>query len=220
MKEPLKRLLERGGRPGARMARMVGFALLGAVWLSSAPGPAAAGAPGPTAPPPAAFTASAGQCSALGDPIRESPAFILTLHRDVAPIRLIQTPDLLDVAGVESRSDDGISGAGLTYSLSDHWTANLKYKHAFLFDTGSDEALRQSQYSDFSTDTERDVLNLDMSWRLSWSTLDLGYRFQSVRGDHAGADRGLSAERGWLPDFQDSLHSLTLGVTKTWGGSP
>ncbi len=213
MNIPLKRLLERGGPPEAtRLA----FALLAAVWLWSPPAPVAADAVAQTAPP-GVSGPGAQQCSAGDDSISESPALFLTLDREVAPIRLVQSTDLLAVAGGESSSSDGVSGNGLTYLLSDHWTANFKYKHAFLFDTASNDALRQSQYSDFSTNRERDVLNLDMSWRLSWSTLDLGYRFQSVRG---AASRGLAAEGGWLPNFEDSLHSLTLGVTKTWGGSP
>jgi hypothetical protein len=104
-------------------------------------------------------------------------------------------------------------GHGLGYSLSDDWTARVGYSHSYVFDRAAGDVLRQQRLAEFSTDYERDVVDLQMSWRLSWSRLDLGYRFQSTRPDAA-----LSSSL--IPESQATEHSIMLGVTREWGGRP
>jgi hypothetical protein len=97
-----------------------------------------------------------------------------------------------------------------TYSLSDNWTAQLSYQHAVLAPTLSNNELRTKKLTDFSTERERDVLGLHMDWRLAGSTIGLGYRFQSTRGE-PGSGISSIGER--------FMHAFTLGFTREWGGA-
>jgi hypothetical protein len=109
------------------------------------------------------------------------------------------------------------AGEGFSYSINDHWTAHFDYTHSFLFDRGATDTVRMQPLADFSTDFERDVLNLQMSWQLPWSRLDLGYRFQSTRPGSINADQPWT--RSLLPESSARLHAFMLGLTREWGGS-
>lgn len=103
------------------------------------------------------------------------------------------------------------------YSLSDNVTAGVSYSHAVLFETASDEELRQSRASSFSTARERDVLGLGMDWGLSdKSRVGIGYQLQSVRPDGSTSP---TQSTSILPGSQALDHTFTLGVSRSWGGS-
>lgn len=110
----------------------------------------------------------------------------------------------------------GRGPGGLTYRLGDTLTAGLSYRHALLFGTSKGDVLRQSQAGDFDTSRDRDVFKLNMSWDLALTELDLGYRLESARAE-PGAPGGYSL-LGVLPERDRTMHSLTLGVTRRWGG--
>jgi hypothetical protein len=98
-----------------------------------------------------------------------------------------------------------------TFSLSDNWTAQLSYQHAVLATTMSTEELRR-KLADFSTERDRDVLGLQMDWRVaSSSKVGFGYRFQSSRGAPGSGISGIG---------ESFMHAFTLGFTKEWGGAP
>jgi hypothetical protein len=99
-----------------------------------------------------------------------------------------------------------------TYSLSETWTAQLSYQHAVLAKTLSAEELRTKKLTDFSTDRDRDVLGLQMDWRMAASSkVGLGYRFQSSRGAPGSGISGIG---------DSFMHAFTLGFTREWGGAP
>lgn len=98
-----------------------------------------------------------------------------------------------------------------TYSLSNNWTAQLSYHHSVLAQTLSNAELRTKNLTDFSTDRERDVLGLHMDWRVAGSsTIGLGYRFQSMRGEPGSGISGIGDR---------FMHAFTLGFTKEWGAA-
>jgi hypothetical protein len=97
-----------------------------------------------------------------------------------------------------------------TYSLSDNWTAQLSYQHSVIAQTLSNSELRTKKLTEFSTDRERDVLGLQMDWRLAGSTVGLGYRFQSMRGEPGSGISGIG---------ERFMHSFTLGFTREWGAA-
>lgn len=99
---------------------------------------------------------------------------------------------------------------GATYLLSENWTAQLSYHHAVLAQTLSNSELRTKKLTEFSTDRERDVLGLQMDWRLAGSTVGVGYRFQSMRGEPGSGISGIG---------ERFMHAFTLGFTKEWGGA-
>lgn len=101
-------------------------------------------------------------------------------------------------------------GKPATYSLSDNWTAQLSYQHSVLAQTLSNDELRVKKLTDFSTDRERDVLGLQMDWKLAGSTIGLGYRFQSTRGAPGSGISGIG---------ERFMHAFTLGFTKEWGAA-
>lgn len=107
--------------------------------------------------------------------------------------------------------------ASVRYSLSDNVTAGVSYSHAFLFETASDEELRQSRASSFSTARERDVLGLGMDWGLSEkSRVGIGYQLQSIRPNGTTSE---TQSTSILPGSQALDHTFTLGVSRSWGGS-
>ena len=127
----------------------------------------------------------------------------------------------LDVALPEQRRVDPPGrrrSAAVSYQVSDSLSAGLSYRHSLLFGIGEGQALRSAPFNDFATDRERDILNLQLSWRLRWASfLDLGYRFDSPRAA-PGAVNGLSLNRFW-PEEGHRTHSLMLGVRREWGGN-
>jgi hypothetical protein len=58
-----------------------------------------------------------------------------------------------------------------------------------------------------------------MSWRLTRSTVDLGYRFESTRPEARAAGETGADGRHWLPGSEDMLHGLMLGFTREFGGA-
>jgi hypothetical protein len=108
---------------------------------------------------------------------------------------------------------------GFTYRLSDELAAGVSYKHALLFGTATNESLRQQPFNDFTTDRDRDVLKLNMSWNLALTRFDLGYRIDSTRLDPTQDRTGRYSLLGVLPESEHTLHSLTFGVTRRWGGA-
>jgi hypothetical protein len=106
------------------------------------------------------------------------------------------------------------SGAPAAYSLSDDLTAQLRYHHDERFDRGSSDMLRDDQSTAFSTRPDRDVIDLNMSWRLAGSTVGLGYELQSARTGSAPGEFGVSR---FLPGNPQATHSITLGLTREWG---
>lgn len=132
-------------------------------------------------------------------------------------------PRLLDLPTLEVESLDGkkagepgIPGAGVSYALADSLLARVNYKHAFLFGDSSNEVLQNASFSGFSAKPDRDIVNLQMSWRLARSTVDLGYRFESARPDPRTASYAAGARR-WLPGSEELLHGLMLGFTQQFG---
>jgi hypothetical protein len=107
------------------------------------------------------------------------------------------------------------AGGPLSYALFEDLTAQLRYRHSQPFDRASSKPLREDPSTAFSTGPDRDVLDLNMSWSLAGSTVGLGYQLQSARGDSLGENVGLSR---FLPGSDQATHSLTLGLTRTWGG--
>jgi hypothetical protein len=134
----------------------------------------------------------------------------------------IEPPGALSLESVERRNvfaprlpwaarpDERSNKKGATYSLSDNWTAQLSYQHAVLAQTLSNDELRTKKLADFSADRERDVLGLQMDWRLAGSTVGLGYRFQSMRGEPGSGLSGIG---------ERFMHAFTLGFTREWGGA-
>jgi hypothetical protein len=150
-----------------------------------------------------------------------------TIEPSVPLLARQPAPRLLDLASLDlGPPESGVDarprreGAGFSYDLGDSLRANLNYKHAFLFGTASNEALQNASFSGFSTSRERDIINLKMSWRLAWSTVDLGYRFESTRPEVRSGSGSASGGPNWLPGSQDMLHGLMVGFTQEFGGSP
>jgi hypothetical protein len=107
------------------------------------------------------------------------------------------------------------SSAGpLGYALSDDLMAQLRYRHSEPFDRAGSRMLRDDQSTAFSTRPNRDVLDLNMSWRLAGNTVGVGYQLQSARGGALPGEIGVSR---FLPGSQQATHALTLGLTREWG---
>jgi len=100
------------------------------------------------------------------------------------------------------------------YSLGENLRASLIYSHARAFPLASSEALRKERYLDLSTDRDRDVLGLKMAWSWQDSTLAFGYRLESSRGV-LGEGRTLNS----LVAGEGVDHTLTIGITRRWGGA-
>jgi hypothetical protein len=140
---------------------------------------------------------------------------------DPGAVLLLDLPSLARPARVAAPGGTaGEKSAGaFTYRLSDGLAAGLSYRHALLFGTATNESLRQQQLNDFTTDQDRDVLKLNMSWDLSLTRFDLGYRIDSTRLDPSQDRSGRYSLLGILPESERTLHSLTFGVTRRWGGA-
>ena len=106
------------------------------------------------------------------------------------------------------------SDGPLAYALSDDLTAQLRYRHSQPFDHSDSLLLRDDQSTAFSTRPNRDVLDLNMSWRLAGNTVGVGYQLQSARGGSLANDIAVSR---FLPGSQQATHAFTLGLTREWG---
>lgn len=160
-------------------------------------------------------------------PSARPPAFTL-LDREwlLPPIESLEAAALLaksadrademlrDDAAAASQPPAPPSGP-LAYSLSDEVTARLHYDHAQLSDRADSQTLRDETSTGFSTRPDRDVVGLNMSWRLAGSTVGLGYQLESSRLGNS-SDLGIGR---FLPGNQQALHSFTLGLTRAWGAS-
>ena len=112
------------------------------------------------------------------------------------------------------------TGGPLSYSLSDHLSAQLRYRRAQSFDRSGSRSLRDDPSTAFSTLPNRDVFDLNMSWRLAGSTLGLGYQLQSSAGGvWGGAPATAAGLSRFLPGNQQATHSLMFGLTREWGGA-
>lgn len=164
--------------------------------------------PPPTAPPP--FT--------LLDPTWLLPVESLETAAAVADGAERAGAILRDDAAARAAPQDSShsSGGPLSYSLSDDLTAQFHYHHAELLERGDSQSVRDDESTAFSTRPDRDVLDLNMSWRLAGSTLGLGYQLQSARGGSGPGEVGFSR---FLPGSQQATHALTLGLTREWGAA-
>jgi hypothetical protein len=122
-------------------------------------------------------------------------------------------------AGTPNRSSTRRSGGGgVSYLLAPWLKADLKYKHAFVFESGPSGAIREKATSGFSVDGDRDILDFTMSWERALSSLNLGYRLESTRPGSGAVPE--DTPPGWFPGSAAALHGLTVGVTRRWGGAP
>jgi hypothetical protein len=160
-------------------------------------------------------------------PSARPPAFTL-LDREwlLPPIESLEAAALLaksaDRADQMLRDDTAAAplppappGGPIAYPLSDAVTAHLQYDHAQLSDRADSQTLRNDLSTAFSTRPDRDVVGLNMSWRLAGSTVGLGYQLDSSRLGNAN-DVGIGR---FLPGNQQALHSFTLGLRRPWGAS-
>lgn len=112
------------------------------------------------------------------------------------------------------------TGGPLSYPLSDHLSAQLRYRRAQSFDRSGSRSLRDDPSTAFSTLPNRDVFDLNMSWRLAGSTLGLGYQLQSSAGGVWGAAPATAAGFSrFLPGNEQATHSLMFGLTREWGAA-
>ena len=118
---------------------------------------------------------------------------------------------LRSTAGAANAAAGGSAG----YSLGENLRASLNYGHARAFPMASSQALREHRFLEFSTGRDRDVLGLSMAWSWRNSTLGLGYRLDSSRGDGLGEGRTLSS----VVAGKGVDHALTVGITRRWGGA-
>jgi len=105
--------------------------------------------------------------------------------------------------------------APISYSLSERLTTQLRYRHSALFGTAHSEQLRNDELAGLAQQTERDVVDLGLSWRLAGNTVGVGYQLQSA---HTAADVASLAR--FLPGSQQATHALTLGLVRQWGAAP
>jgi hypothetical protein len=111
-------------------------------------------------------------------------------------------------------------GGPLSYSLSDDLSAQLRYRRAQSFDRSGSRSLRDDPSTAFSTLPNRDVFDLNMSWRLAGNTLGLGYQLQSSAGGVWGtAPPAAVGFSRFLPGSQQATHSLMFGLTREWGAA-
>jgi hypothetical protein len=122
---------------------------------------------------------------------------------------------LHDDAPLASIAPGHASDAPFAYSLADGVTAHVDYRRAQIFDRASSQALRNDASTTFSTRPDRDVLDLNMSWRLAGNTVGLGYQIESAR---SGTGIGEINVSRFMPGNPQAVHSLTLGLSRQWGG--
>ncbi|MGH7786088.1 MAG: hypothetical protein ACRERC_04430 [Candidatus Binatia bacterium] len=118
-------------------------------------------------------------------------------------------------AGTAGGPTPGDPDAPIAFSLSERLTTELRYRHSALFGTARSEQLRNDELAGLAQQTERDVVDLALSWRLAGNTVGVGYQLQSARTADDIAD--LSR---FLPGSQQATHALTLGLRREWGAAP
>ena len=98
-------------------------------------------------------------------------------------------------------------------------SAQFRYRRAQSFDRSGSRSLRDDPSTAFSTLPNRDVFDLNMSWRLAGSTLGLGYQLQSSAGGVWGGRPATEAAglSRFLPGSEQATHSLMFGLTREWG---
>ena len=110
------------------------------------------------------------------------------------------------------------TGGPVSYSLSDHLSAQLRYRRSQGFDRSGSRSLRDDASTAFSTQPNRDVFDLNMNWDVAGSTLGVGYQLQSSAGgvwsSEAAPAGGISR---FLPGNEQATHSLMFGLTRQWG---
>jgi len=103
----------------------------------------------------------------------------------------------------------------LAYPLSDALTAQLRYRKPQTFVFSRSQTVRDDPSSAFSTQPNRDVFDLSMSWHLDSNTVGLGYELQSsAHGPLGGGESGLAR---FMPGSEQATHAVSLGFTREWG---
>lgn len=124
-----------------------------------------------------------------------------------------QPPALAESVLAGDGDDQAPADDGPGFALSERWRAAVSYHHELLFPTASSRDLRTRQFSLFSADQDRDVLDLRLSWSVSkLSAIDFGYQLQSNRASLAGAAGAYSVRR-FVTDA-DLDYALTIGITR------
>lgn len=178
---------------------------------------------------PAEVAPHADRYSLSGQPTQAAPTFTL-----LDPAWLLPPIEALETEAAAHREADraaevlataagpGIAAAPnadagpFSYPLSEALSAQLHYERTRLFGTAPSEALRDEAIPTFSNRPDRDVVGLNMAWRLSGSTVGLSYQLESARLGGLGSESGLTR---FLPNSPQATHSLSLGLTRTWGAS-
>jgi hypothetical protein len=106
------------------------------------------------------------------------------------------------------------TGGSVSYRVTDRWTAALAYHYDIYLPLSATRELRASPPNRLAQG-RNDVLDLQLSWRLSWSHVDVGYRFQSTR---TSPTLGQSYFLSRLLERDDPLHAVTIGITRRFGG--
>jgi hypothetical protein len=161
--------------------------------------------------------ASSSHLSEAGPDPRDDPAGWLLLGvpplSDFALLRPAWSDDLpAHERGTKSREE---RTGPLSYDLSRALSATIGYYHELLFPTAAGKDLRMRRFSLFTSQPERDVLDMHLFWRLPWSELNFGYQLQSDRA--ALAAQSYSLHRFVADTGFD--YALTLGITRRFGGS-
>jgi hypothetical protein len=122
-----------------------------------------------------------------------------------------------DEAVLPARQAPRAADGPFAYSLSDDLTAQLRYHRTQMFALSPSDAVRADESSGFSTRPDRDVVDLNMSWRLAGSTVGVGYELQSAARGIPGAVANDAGFARFLPGSGQATHSFTLGLTREWG---
>lgn len=108
------------------------------------------------------------------------------------------------------------SGEIIGYSLSDDLSAAFHYARSLPIDRADSQTLRGDDLSAFSTRPDRDVLGVNMSWRLAGSTFGIAYELQTTR---PGAGTANVASLPFVQGSEETTHAFTFGLTRRWGAS-
>jgi hypothetical protein len=148
-------------------------------------------------------------------PIESLALDLALVEQESPPAPLVGSDSVLAAPGPPRTT-----GGPLSYPLSDHLSAQFRYRRAQSFDRSGSRSLRDDPSTAFSTLPNRDVFDLNMSWRLAGSTLGLGYQLQSSAGGvWSGAPATAAGFSRFLPGNQQATHSLMFGLTREWGAA-
>jgi hypothetical protein len=115
-------------------------------------------------------------------------------------------------------------GGELSYRFAERWTVDLGYRHSFLVDVSVSNTFTEGLgFSDFSTDGQRDVVELHLGRELAprWMAR-LGYRFESARVDASRTQARMSSGpnpaflQAQFPRNDHTVNALSVGVTFTF----